>query len=422
MNSLSAEPAIASPAPHVTYPPLRRNKVFLLLFSASTLSILGNAFHSLALSLWVLQVTGSAKMMSIMTVSNLVICSVLGSVVGTLADRVNRRRLILCAYLVQSLIVLCISFSLAQPNLPFVLIVCLTGIVTAAGQFQSPAFQASLLTVVGKEHIQQAAGWMTLSENISRTLGYALGGIFVAAFGGAWAVFVDGMTFLLAFLLILSTGPLTSTAINTTRSPKKTFQQDIFSGFRFIWSHPFAKAVTLLLPVLTLFFLSCLMLTQVMAVQVWTASPFQFGLMESCIPLGYMLGSGLILTAGSRIRHRGRLVTLSILLLGPLYASLSATSSMIVAIPLILLIGITFSFSTLLINIILRLEVPEEIQGRMFGVLGSLMSVAPPIGLAVFSASADQYGARWTMLAAGLLLLMFGIGAMFRFQAVREYE
>jgi MFS transporter, DHA3 family, macrolide efflux protein len=419
MNTTSAE-IVNAPMTQVNYPVLRKNKVFLLLFTASTLTILGNAFHSLALSLWVLQETGSAKMMSIMTVSNLVICSLLGSVAGTLADRVNRRTLIVCAYLVQSITVLGIAYALTSPNLSFVLIVCLTGIVTSAGQFQSPAFQASLLTVVGKEHIQQAAGWMSLSENISRTVGYALGGIFVAAFGGAWAIFVDGMTFLLAFLLVLAAGSFTG--VIAARGPKKTFKQDIFSGFRYIWSNPFARAVTLLLPVLTLFFLSCLMLTQVMAVQVWKASPFQFGLMESCIPLGYMLGSGLILAAGNRIRHRGLLVAVSLLLLGPLYALLSVTSSMMLAIPLILLIGFTFSFSTLLINIILRLEVPEDLQGRMFGVLGSLMSVAPPLGLAVFSASADHFGASETMLAAGLILFLFGTGAAVGLKVIREYK
>ncbi|UQZ37023.1 MFS transporter [Paenibacillus sp. PK3_47] len=419
-------PASGSAAPlhsaQPAYPVLRKNKVFLLLFTASTLSVLGNAFHSLALSLWVLQETGSAKMMSILTVSNLIICSLLGSLTGTAADRINRRTLILSAYAVQSITVLGIAFALTKPDVSFILIVILTGIATSAGQFHAPAFQASLLTVVGKKYIQQAAGLMTLSENISRTAGYALGGIFVAAFGGAWAIFVDGIAFMISFLLVLAAGRFASTNTSSYKQKTNTFKQDVIGGFRYIWSNPFAKAVVLLLPVLSLFFLSCLMLTQVMAVQVWKAIPFQFGLMEACIPLGYMLGSGLILTMGSRIKRRGAVVAGSILLLGPLYAILAVTGSMAVAIPLILLIGFTFSFSTLLINIILRLEVPEGLQGRMFGVLGSLMSVSPPLGLAVFSAAADQFGAPVTMLSAGLLLLLFGTAAVAGLKEVRRYH
>ncbi|MNI70572.1 hypothetical protein D3C73_1263940 [compost metagenome] len=90
--------------------------------------------------------------------------------------------------------------------------------------------------------------------------------------------------------------------------------------------------------------------------------------------------------------------------------------------PVILLIGITFSFSTLLINIILRLEVPDELQGRMFGVLGSLMSVAPPLGLAVFSAGADRFGVSSVMLTAGLLLTLFGISCVLKLEQIRKYK
>jgi DHA3 family macrolide efflux protein-like MFS transporter len=72
------------------------------------------------------------------------------------------------------------------------------------------------------------------------------------------------------------------------------------------WMVRFGKAS----PVLILFFMSSLMLTQVMAVQVWKANPFQFGLIEACIPLGYMLGAGIIVTLGSKLQYRGKLIML----------------------------------------------------------------------------------------------------------------
>lgn len=131
------------------------------------------------------------------------------------------------------------------------------------------------------------------------------------------------------------------------------------------------------------------MLTQVMAVNVWKASPFQFGLMEACIPLGYMIGSGLIMILGSRIRRRGLFIMSGLFCLGPMYILLSFITSAATAIPVVLLIGFMFSFCTLLINIILRLEISEEIQGRVFGVLGSIMSVAPSIGLTLVSYLSD---------------------------------
>lgn len=194
------------------------------------------------------------------------------------------------------------------------------------------------------------------------------------------------------------------------------------TGFRYIWKDPFAKSVTILSPTLILFFMSSLMLTQVMAVKVWKASPFHFGLIEACIPLGYMLGAGIIVALGEKIKNRGKLVMLNLILMGPFYIVLSYSTTAPIAIPIILLIGFTFSFCTLLINIILRLEVSQELQGRVFGTLGSLMSVFPSIGLVIASFFADFYGSSSVMFIIGCILLLFGIVASTRLREIRDYN
>ncbi|MNC20855.1 enterobactin exporter EntS [compost metagenome] len=159
-----------------------------------------------------------------------------------------------------------------------------------------------------------------------------------------------------------------------------------------------------------------------MAVNVWKASPFQFGLMEACIPLGYMIGSSIIMLLGSRIRRRGLFIMTGLLCLGPMYILLSFITSAAVAIPVVLLIGFMFSFCTLLINIILRLEISEEIQGRVFGVLGSIMSVAPSIGLTVVSYLSDYFSPGPVMGSIGLLLLLFAAYASTKLKIIRGYR
>lgn len=401
-------------------PVLWRNKQYILLLTAYTLSLFGNSFHSIALNLWVLNKTGSAKMMTVILVTNLVINSLFGSIAGTIADRMNRRQIMLVSDLIRCGIVLTIALCIALPKTPFILIVFLTGLVTASGLFQSPAFQASLINIVGKEHIQRAVGLMNISDNLSRTVGFAAGGICVATFGGVWAIIFDGFTFLISFFLVLLAGSFVSP--KSKEPEQKKFKEDLITGLRYIWGNPFAKAVTILSPTLILFFMSSLMLTQVMAVKVWKASPFQFGLMEASIPLGYMLGAGIIVALGSKIQKRGKLIILNLLLMGPGYIFLSYSSSAFVSIPIILLIGFMFSFCTLLINIILRLEVSEELQGRVFGTLGSLMSVASSVGLVIASYYADLYGSDSVMLVIGCLLLLFGIAVSIRLKKIKEYN
>ena len=406
-----------------TFPTVWRNKQFLMLLMSYSISLFGNTFHSIALNLWVLMMTGSAKMMAVIVVTNLVLSSLLGSIAGTYADRMNRRTIMLMTDIISFGLVITIAIFISVPNTPFFLIVILTGLVTASALFQSPAYHASLVNVVGKEHIQKAVGIITLSENICRTVGFSLGGIFVAAFGVSQAIIFDGITFLVSFVLVLLAGSfLSPSRTNTLKKVKSKFIDDLITGLRYLWKDPFAKAVIIMSPTLTLFFMPSLMLTQVMAVTVWRSTPFQFGLMEACIPLGYMIGSGLILLLGSRIKQRGKLIMINLLLIGPMYILLSFTTTATAAIPIILIIGFMFSFCTLLINIILRLEVSEELQGRVFGVLGSIMSVAPSVGLGIASYYADIFSSNAVMFTIGGLLLTFGICAIAKLSVIRNYH
>ncbi|QQZ58541.1 MFS transporter [Paenibacillus sonchi] len=419
------EPVIASqaaPAVH-SYPKLWANKKFMLLLCSFSISLFGNTFHSIALSLWVLQTTGSAKMVAVLTIINLLLSSLLGSIGGTFADRTNRRKIMLVTDLVSCSLVVILALVISVPSASFIIVAVLTALTTVSALFQSPAYQSSIVTVVGKEHVQQAVGMLNLSENICRTVGFSVGGIFVAAFGAADAILFDGATFLVSFLLVLAVRSLPMPArANPEPQQKKKFIQDLGEGIRYIWKFPFAKAVIIMLPTLTLFFMPSMMLTQVMAVNVWKSSPFQFGLMEACIPLGYMIGSGLIMILGSRIRRRGLLIMTGLLCLGPMYILLSFITSAAAAIPVVLLIGFMFSFCTLLINIILRLEISEEIQGRVFGVLGSIMSVAPSIGLSVVSYLSDHFSPGPVMGSIGLLLLLFALYTSTKLKIIRGYK
>lgn len=406
-----------------SYPTIWSNRKFMLLLCSFSISLFGNTFHSIALSLWVLQTTGSAKLIAALTITNLLLSTFLGSIGGTFADRVNRRTIMLITDLISCGLALSLALVISLPSSPFIIVAILTGLTTVSALFQSPAYQASIINVVGKEHVQKAVGLINLSENICRTIGFSAGGIFVATFGAADAILFDGVTFFVSFILVLLIRSLPlPVRVNNAPKEKRKFTQDLTDGIRYIWRFPLARAVIIMLPTLTLFFMPSLLLTQVMAVKVWNSSPFQFGLMEACIPLGYMIGSGMIMVLGSRLKKRGPLIMIGLLCLGPLYILLSFVTSASIAIPIILLIGFMFSFCTLLINIILRLEVSEEIQGRVFGVLGSIMSVAPSLGLTAVSYLSDLVSPGPVMGWIGILLLLFALSAFAKLKVIRNYH
>ncbi|MNG34113.1 hypothetical protein D3C84_1205260 [compost metagenome] len=75
----------------------------------------------------------------------------------------------------------------------------------------------------------------------------------------------------------------------------------------------------------------------------------------------------------------------------------------------------------MMIQIILRSQVPNEMQGRVYGTLGSITGVAPSIGLLISSSLADVLGAHVVLGAQGLCLLLVGIAAIIWLKPLRQY-
>lgn len=414
-NSSAAQPAAETNR-------IWRNRTFRIVFASYSLSLLGNTFHSIALHLWVLQTTGSAKLMSLVLITHLVISMLFGSIAGTLADRINRRKLMIATDLFRFVIVGCIALCMTLPSMPFAFILILTAIVALAGAFRGPAFQASLIEIAGKSGVSQAVAAISVSDNLIRIAGFAAGGTAVAAFGGAIAVAIDASTFLISGVLLLFAGRFPYQALRRQDKNRSSFRTDFIEGFRVVWSNQFIRGAVLLLPLVMFFFLSTFMLIQVMAVQVWQASPFMFGLLEACIPLGYVIGSIIIMKFDKSMHHRGRYALISIVLMGPLFVAISLLHSAAAALPLIGLVGLLFSFSTTILFILLRVAIEPSLQGRVFGLLGTLTSIAPPIGLAVFSALSDAFGPAIVMMYSGVAMLITGCATYIGLRSMREYH
>lgn len=386
-----------------------KNRGFLFVFSSYSLSLLGNTFHSIALNLWVLQSSGSAKLMSAVLITHLVVNMLFSSLAGTVADRMNRRLLMWSSDFIRFILVGLIALLIFWQTTSYVTIIALTGLVAFIGSFRAPAFQASLVEIVGKEQIAKAVAAINISDNLVRILGFAIGGAAVALLGGAMAIAIDAAAFLVSAILILLAGAFRYETIKAKQRVKTSFKYDLIEGFTFAWHHPLAKSSLIILPVVMLCFLSNFMLVQVMAVKVWQASPVVFGLIEMCIPLGYVIGSLIIMSFDRYMKKKGAIIAASIVLMGVCFVVISQIPNAYLALPFVLLVGFLFSFSTTIIYIALRATISPELQGRISGLLGSATSIAPPLGLAIFSALADVYGAAMIMAVSGCLLLLIGI-------------
>ncbi|MNO21555.1 enterobactin exporter EntS [compost metagenome] len=420
-NELSAAALAQDTAVQKRTRPLFYNRTFMLVYAGSTLSIIGEGFHSIVIGYWVLSTTGSAKAMMTIMLIQMVTSFVLGGIAGTFADRHNRRMIMLAMDILRALLIAGVAVIVANGgNDAWWWLVALMALVGAASQFHNPAFSSSLVCIVGKEHIQRATSLMQVTDTLARLAGLSLGGAAVAIFGGPASVIAVSIAFAVSACCVLFSGAFPAPERNGEES--RGFWEDMKHGFSYIRTHSIARSVSILLPSIMVFFVASMMVFQVIAVTIWKATPWQFGMLEAIIPIGYATGAGIIAWVGSRLTRRGIWVSAAMLLAGPNLMILASMQDVYAAIPFVFLIGFILSFGTVIVTILLRTEVEEEYQGRVFGVIGSLSSLSTPFGILLSGIFSDLYGADLVLLVNGAGLTLVAGACVYFLRALRKYD
>jgi len=112
--------------------------------------------------------------------------------------------------------------------------------------------------------------------------------------------------------------------------------------------------------------------------------------MQAAFPLGFAVGAGLLMLFAKKMKRRGLWMLTGITLTGVVMLVLSQVSSVTVALPLLFLGGLVSSICNVLFGVMLQSEVPTEVQGRVFGTLGSLTSLASPLAYLTSGLLADR--------------------------------
>lgn len=180
---------------------------FSLFFSGQVLSNAGTWFQNLALSLVVVQVSGSAQALSLVTVAQFAPIMLLSVPAGWLADRWPPRRIVLLTSFASAVTVgvLAVQVSAADPSVASVLMcVVVLGVIHT---FDRIASQTFVFELVGEELLTRAASLSTISLAAARSIGPGLAGLTFAGFGATVCMLVNAASFLVVFAFILAIRP-----------------------------------------------------------------------------------------------------------------------------------------------------------------------------------------------------------------------
>ena len=222
--------------------PLRRNRDFVLLQAGQLLSSAGTQSTSIAYPLLVLAFTHSPSQAGIVGFAAFLPVALFSLLAGVVADRWNRKRVMLAAYAVQAVAVGALAAAILMDDLSIWLVAGVAFVEGTAASFFSIASTGAMRAVVPPRQMPTAAGALQARMAIVRLAGPPLGG---ALFGIARALpfVVDAISYLFSVATVVAM----RTPFQEERDRDTArIRSQIAEGFRFLWERPFLRTVALI--------------------------------------------------------------------------------------------------------------------------------------------------------------------------------
>jgi MFS family permease len=378
---------------------LLRNVRFLRLWIGQGTSFVGDAVSMVALIVLVVQITGSASAVGGALVARL-LPTIASPLAGVLADRADRRVVLVASDLARAVLVLGLVF--AKDLATIYVLVFLMGL---ARTVFNPTVRAAFPRVVGGGDLTRANAFISGTFSTSIMVGPALGGVLVASIGVEAAFLADAVTYLVSAIL-LSTVPLPRPRRESEE--EAGFVRELRSGFGYLVGArvPLVIVVGAFLTILTI---NATVPAEVfLAKETFGAGDAGYGLLVSLWGGGIVLGSAIMAVLGNRI-NLVLLYFLSIFLGAFALMGTGLAPAFVLALGALTVEGAATGIDNVATDTILQERVPEAFLGRVFSIRFLGYSAGEAFAYPAGGLLVDAVGPRSTYILAGIATAAAGL-------------
>lgn len=329
----------------------------------------------------------------------------LGPFAGVLADRMNKRKLLVITQTAMGFFALCLGLLVATGTAELWHVYVLALGLGIASAFDAPARQSFVSELVPAADLPNAVALNSASFNLARLAGPGVAGLLIAAFGTAPAFLVNGASFV---AVIFSLSRMKASQFQpTTLVPREKGQ--IREGIAYVSKRPDLLLIFGLAFVVATFGLNFQLTNAMMATDVFGVGAGEFGLLGTLMAVG-TLGGALLAARRARPRLRYLLGGAVGFGIAALVASTMPTffwyAVMMVPVGLA---SLTFLNSA---NTSIQLSVDPAYRGRVIALYVVVVQGGTPIGAPLVGWLGNEFGARWSVGSGALISLVAGLIAV----------
>lgn len=368
---------------------------FRLFYSGQSLSLVGTWMQSVAQSWLVLTLTNSATAVGLVVAAQTVPILLLGPYGGVVADRANKRMLLVVLQTTMAVQALVLGVLVLTGAVRVWQVFALAGLLGAASAFENPTRQVFIMELVGPTRLRNAVSLNSVAVNVARAVGPALAGVIIAAGGTGICCCINAASFVAVIATLLALDPAELHATEPTIRSRGQLR----AGLNYV-----RGTRTLLVPLSMMAIIGCLayefqVTLPLMAREVFAGGSRTYGFMTAAMGVGAVVG-GLYSAARGSLGVRS--LTRSAVLFGVPILGASLATNITVELLALALAGGTGVMLLARGNATLQLGSDPQMRGRVMALWTVAFLGSTPIGGPLAGWVGQHAGAR-AALALGAL-------------------
>jgi MFS family permease len=372
--------------------PLRRHRDFRFLFFGQFVSFFGSMLTYVAVPYQVYRLTGSSLMVGLLGTVQLVPLLLFGLWGGAYADAMDRRRLLVGAEGLLTLVSGALAWNAARAHPSVVAIFVLTACMSAVNGFHRPTLEAMTPKLVDRDELPATAALASLRGSLGAVAGPAFGGLCIARFGIPSTYLIDVATFLASLVALAAMSAMPPSPDATTPGLRS-----IVEGLQYARRRP-ELIGTYIVDIVAMTFAMPTALFPAMS-QAW-GGPKAVGWLYSAMPIGSLVTT-LLSGWTKRVSRRGAAVILAAASWGVAVVTLGHARSLGVAVLCLALAGAADMVSAIFRMTIWNETIPSHLRGRLAGVEMISYMTGPLLGNARAGWMATMRSVRFSIVTGG---------------------
>jgi predicted MFS family arabinose efflux permease len=380
---------------------------FRILWIGACLSSIGTWMQEVAQNWLVYEITKSPFKLGLDDFLGNIPIFLFSLVGGVVADRMDRRHLLIVSQLIQMASAITLATLIATGHIQVWHIFVSSFVVGTAQAFGGPAYSALVPSLVDKEDLPNAIALNSIQFNLARVIGPVLGGLALKYVGSAWCFGLNALSFVAVIASLLS--------LNINFKPARTGESIMTSmkqGFRFIRTQGAMETLILIAFCMTALAIPMITFLPVFTKNVFHKDEMTYTLFLVTSGLGSITGA-LSVAALGNVANKGRIALSMLVALGVGIAGFSQSTSVVLSCILLFFSGAVLMCAFAMISSLVQLITPNDMRGRVMSVYNVAFRGGMPFGSLFTGTLVPILTAPTVLTINGVVLLTLGMYFLF---------